>query len=111
MNFEKLFAICSLVIQTISFIVVYKKVCDINIKKLNISFILLCLGLTFSSLILAQFYISVPIYGDILSIIFHYLLLFIQPFIFFLYFSKKGLYKEYIALLSIDLLGIWPNSL
>ena len=98
MNFEKLFAICSLIIQTISFIVVYKKVCDINIKKLNISFILLCLGLTFSSLILAQFYISVPIYEDILSIIFHYLLLFIQPFIFFLYFSKKGLYKGYICI-------------
>ena len=35
MNFEKIFAIFSLLVQTISFVTVYKKICDI--KKLNIS--------------------------------------------------------------------------
>lgn len=74
MNFEKIFAIFSLLVQTISFVTVYKKICDI--KKLNISIIFLYLTISFSSLILAQFYNLLPEYGDVLSTFLHYLLIF-----------------------------------
>ena len=96
MNFEKIFAIFSLLVQTISFVTVYKKICDI--KKLNISIIFLYLTISFSSLILAQFYNLLPEYGDVLSTFLHYLLIFFQPLILHLYFSKKGLYKGYVSI-------------
>lgn len=96
MNFEKIFAIFSLLVQTISFVTVYKKICDI--KKLNISIIFLYLTISFSSLILAQFYNLLPKYGDVLSTFLHYLLIFFQPLILHLYFSKKGLYKGYVSI-------------
>lgn len=96
MNFEKIFAIFSLLVQTISFVTVYKKICDI--KKLNISIIFLYLTISFSSLILAQFYNLIPKYGDVLSAFLHYLLIFFQPLILHLYFSKKGLYKGYVSI-------------
>lgn len=96
MNFEKIFAIFSLLVQTISFVTVYKKICDI--KKLNISIIFLYLTISFSSLILAQFYNLLPKYGDVLSTFLHYLLIFLQPLILHLYFSKKGLYKGYVSI-------------
>ena len=96
MNFEKIFAIFSLLVQTISFVTVYKKICDI--KKLNISIIFLYLTISFSSLILAQFYNLLPEYGDVLSTFLHYLLIFFQPLILHLYFSKKELYKGYVSI-------------
>nr|CAA04357.1 histidine kinase [Streptococcus gordonii] len=96
MNFEKIFAIFSLLVQTISFVTVYKKICDI--KKLNISIIFLYLTISFSSLILTQFYNLLPEYGDVLSTFLHYLLIFFQPLILHLYFSKKGLYKGYVSI-------------
>lgn len=96
MNFEKIFAIFSLLVQTISFVTVYKKICDI--KKLNISIIFLYLTISFSSLILAQFYNLLPEYGDVLSTFLHYLLIFFQPLILHLYFFKKGLYKGYVSI-------------
>ena len=96
MNFEKIFAIFSLLVQTISFVTVYKKICDI--KKLNISIIFLYLTISFSSLILAQFYNLLPEYEDVLSTFLHYLLIFFQPLILHLYFSKKGLYKGYVSI-------------
>lgn len=96
MNFEKIFAIFSLLVQTISFVTVYKKICDI--KKLKISIIFLYLTISFSSLILAQFYNLIPKYGDVLSTFLHYLLIFFQPLILHLYFSKKGLYKGYVSI-------------
>ena len=96
MNFEKIFAIFSFLVQTISFVTVYKKICDI--KKLNISIIFLYLTISFSSLILAQFYNLLPEYGDVLSTFLQYLLIFFQPLILHLYFSKKGLYKGYVSI-------------
>ena len=80
----------------ISFVTVYKKICDI--KKLNISIIFLYLTISFSSLILAQFYNLLPEYGDVLSTFLQYLLIFFQPLILHLYFSKKGLYKGYVSI-------------
>ena len=49
-------------------------------------------------MILAQFYNLLPEYGDVLSTFLHYLLIFFQPLILHLYFSKKGLYKGYVSI-------------
>lgn len=108
MNFEKIFAIFSLLVQTISFVTVYKKICDI--KKLNISIIFLYLTISFSSLILAQFYNLLPEYGDVLSTFLHYLLIFFQPLILHLYFSKKGLYKGYVSIFLSLLIYLTVSS-
>ena len=69
MNLERLFALIALIVRAISFIVVYKKIC--NVKKIKIIFIFIFLGIVFINLLPVQFYLFLPSYGYILNHAFH----------------------------------------
>ena len=70
MNLEGLFALMALIVRAISFIVVYKKIC--NVKKVKIIFIFIFLGIVFINLLPVHFYLFLPSYGYILNHAFHY---------------------------------------
>ena len=96
MNLERLFALIALIVRAISFIVVYKKIC--NVKKIKIIFIFIFLGIVFINLLPVQVYLFLPSYGYILNHAFHYLLLFLQPIILYIFFYKKRLYDKFLCM-------------
>lgn len=69
------------IIQVVSYEIFHKKI--MQSKKIDIKFIGLFFSIVFGISIISSILIEIPSFGDVISSIFHYIFLFIQPLIFY----------------------------
>ena len=84
------------IIQVVSYEIFHKKI--MQSKKIDIKFIGLFFSIVFGISIISSILIEIPSFGDVISSIFHYIFLFIQPLIFYKYFLKRKEYDNYLNL-------------
>lgn len=81
-------------IQIVSYEIFYKEITQS--KKIDIKFIALFFSIVLGISIISSILVEIPNFGTIISSIFHYICLFIQPLIFYKYFYKREESEPYL---------------